>query len=114
MRISDWSSDVCSSDLSPRGVRARGGLTPSSTLTPVLRHRGRRFATARWRRSRHPEAAMPAARLDTPPRYLRTPEAARFLGDRKSVVKGKSGSGRVDLGGSRKIKTKKKNTRDHN
>src|SRR3546814_19855113 len=33
------------------------------------------------------------------------------LGDRKSVVTGKSGSGRVDLGGSRIIKqTKKRNT----
>jgi predicted DNA-binding transcriptional regulator AlpA len=46
----------------------------------MVRHRGRRFATARWRRSRRPEAAMSATRLDTPPRYLRTPEAARFLG----------------------------------
>ena len=35
-----------------RGVRAQRGLTPSSTLTPVVRHRGRCFATARRRRSR--------------------------------------------------------------
>src|SRR3546814_8477565 len=65
MRISDWSSDVCSSDLSRpltraaapiehrhKGVRAQRGLTPSSTLTPVVRHRGRRFATTRRRGSR--------------------------------------------------------------
>src|SRR3546814_1516644 len=37
MRISDWSSDVCSSDLRPRGRlrRRRGGDTHSTTDGPV-------------------------------------------------------------------------------
>src|SRR3546814_15016992 len=76
MRISDWSSDVCSSDLRRHRVAGHG-------------HR----IGARWSRNRV--------------RPLR-PRA-----DRKSVVKGKSVSVRVDLGGRRLIKKKTKHSHSH-
>src|SRR3546814_13313493 len=49
MRISDWSSDVCSSDLSPGGVEARreciekdrcGNRADEAAALPVARRRG--------------------------------------------------------------------------
>src|SRR3546814_13107131 len=63
MRMSDWSSDVCSSDLPPRS-RFRA-TTPHRALP-------RLFGSRRWKE--HP---MTAAH---PPRYLRTPDAARRVG----------------------------------
>src|SRR3546814_16909099 len=91
MRISDWSSDVCSSDL------ARGIAEPRSR------------AGARRRHARH---------RDGPLRVLLSGSAAatdrcgtgqtRALLDRKSVVEGKGVSERVDLGGRRIIKKKKR------
>src|SRR3546814_11611827 len=88
MRISDWSSDVCSSDL---GGSARAG----------------------WRapgpRAAEPAPALPPApdRRDRPAgragrrAFRRRPRRGK---DRKSVVWGKSVSGRVDSGGGRIIK----------
>src|SRR3546814_13227750 len=72
MRISDWSSDVCSSDLVPLPVPGRifDGF----------------FALRRWQAGRARDRRSP---------------------DRKNVVKGKSVSVCVDLGGRRF--TKKKN-----
>src|SRR3546814_18271630 len=77
MRISDWSSDVCSSDL-----RASGLLEGRVARVPEGRRRGPADL--------HPGLAggEPGA-------------------DRKSVVSGTSVSVRVDLGGRRIIKTKK-------
>src|SRR3546814_11090507 len=98
MRISDWSSDVCSSDLvlglavpDHRG-RAAGRLVDA----PVLR----RDHAAADHRPAHCRPGEPGS-----PR----PEADRHpaVGDRKSVVWGKSVSVRVDLGGRRSIKKKK-------
>src|SRR3546814_12065311 len=96
MRISDWSSDVCSSDL--------GGRAPFR-----LDRRHRRFD----RRTGQPdEGAETGAdegrrgRVD-PRRRRLSPERRRVDRDRKSVVEGKSVSVRVDLGGRRIIKTKK-------
>src|SRR3546814_14909355 len=91
MRISDWSSDVCSSDLylshmiqsfpnSNRHHRRRQSYRPAaidSTCYPKL-------APARW-----------------------SGESLSCQQDRKSVVEGKGVSVRVDLGGSRRIKKKK-------
>src|SRR3546814_20231717 len=102
MRISDWSSDVCSSDLpvAPDHVaeflsRARGRAECGSDV-------GRRLAVdeAGDRRRRGADggrqsgtaAAMADQLLD-----------ARPGGDRKSVVSGKSVSVRVELGGRRLI-----------
>src|SRR3546814_16018879 len=80
MRISDWSSDVCASDLAAqRRATGRGRARPSSRS-------GRRAAAI----------AAPAAG-SRPGR----PGARRSPTDRKSVVSGKSVSVRVDLGGRR-------------
>src|SRR3546814_20860984 len=108
MRISDWSSDVCSSDLQARNtdsVRERaaegrsgsggGRLDPlagaelhdDGTRTPAIGGEGGRSRG---------HAGRSRPRGDPMPR------------DRKSVVKGKSVSVRVDLGGRRIIKNKKR------
>src|SRR3546814_17065416 len=73
MRISDWSSDVCSSDLRCQRIQSTNAR-PLRAARPA--RKGARF---------HPRKA-----------------------DRKSVVEGKSVSVRVDLGGSRIIKKKKR------
>src|SRR3546814_19535879 len=95
MRISDWSSDVCSSDLYWLGETY-------------------------YVRQRYQDAAV--AFLEGYQKYPKSPKAADNLlklgmalgpvgqkaADRKSVVTGKSVSVRVDLGGSRKHKKKTK------
>src|SRR3546814_19328106 len=92
MRISDWSSDVCSSDLA-------GGRTIRITAQRVAIGNADIF-----RPSGDPLEKLPShgttESLDFPPSI-----------DRKSVVSGKSVSVRVDLGGRRSIK--KKNTTIH-
>src|SRR3546814_17499471 len=115
MRISDWSSDVCSSDLRSRvdvasrsghgrglrreyvaqpggdGHRARTAHACGSGVGPVERAAGGKgdpFGGA-WSQSRHRWAEHPP--------------------DRTSVGKGKSVSGRLDLGGRRTMQ-KKNNT----
>src|SRR3546814_14229238 len=96
MRISDWSSDVCSSDLlGPlcRTARRRDG-----------RLRKRPVGPARLSAILYVPRRAPGRRHRPPPLSLEPRE-----GDRKSVVSGKSVSVRVDLGGRRSIK-KKKNT----
>src|SRR3546814_16339671 len=82
MRISEWSSDVCSSDL------ARLEELPGRRLTIIRRRTG---ANARNR-----------------PRHFPPPSARRRRSpaDRQRVVSGKSVSVRVDLGGRRIIKKK--------
>src|SRR3546814_13309810 len=98
MRISDWSSDVCSSDL--QGMR---GMRPL-----LLRDIAQELAM-------HESTVSRATRQ----KFVQTPwgvfEIKRFFGtalatqeDRKSVVEGKSVSVRVDLGGRRSINKKNK------
>src|SRR3546814_17761053 len=86
MRISDWSSDVCSSDLG-------AGVPAAAAVGGGLRHVDR------------------ARLLDVAARAGRTGAGGRPVpgvgGDRKSVVLGKSVSVRVDLGCRRIIKKKK-------
>src|SRR3546814_2090756 len=84
MRISDWSSDVCSSDLRPIPALPSTPISAVDTLsTPKRMPRSISHASARGT----------------------GPAAGR---DRKSDVEGKSVSVRVDLGGRRLII--KKNT----
>src|SRR3546814_12052380 len=102
MRISDWSSDVCSSDLRPTLARTSSALAraSSSPALPKLFHQ-RRSAIA----------AM--ARLSITDSPISTPGVWNLRQiDRKSVVSGKSVSVRVDLGGRRNIK--KKHIHRHN
>src|SRR3546814_14348551 len=98
MRISDWSSDVCSSDLMPhasgqphcrcacRGSDGRGGTSAGGADTTC----GRAGAT---------DTGIVLGRIDLVRR-------AKYRGVRKSVVSGKSVSVRVDLGGRRIMKKK--------
>src|SRR3546814_12084134 len=97
MRISDWSSDVCSSDLwcTERIVDA-----VLADLDRLRLHAGVRAGTQHDRHCRQ--------------QLLGTAVVVRGRGgeadvvDRKSVVEGKSVSVRVDLGGRRYIKKKKR------
>src|SRR3546814_13455700 len=93
MRISDWSSDVCSSDLPlATGPRRHPGAPPARR---EHRHGGARHAELR------PHRAAPGA-------SARRLALGQGRGDRKSVVSGKSVAVRVDLGGRRNIKKKKR------
>src|SRR3546814_20036445 len=114
MRISDWSSDVCSSDLyvpatrwkttdDPfgrlqflhcRSAMLRAGIVGGMLFDFILLGGGRC-------------AIVRAREVDGD--VLRNTEAKRDR-DRKSVVAGKSVSVRVDLGGRRIIKKKNTNT----
>src|SRR3546814_14869921 len=98
MRISDWSSDVCSSDLGQRVLWRRGA---AHALGP-----DRHGPAAGARRVGTGKAQAAAFRLL--PAVPLAADAARHAGaDRKSVVSGKSVSVRVDLGGRRVIKKNK-------
>src|SRR3546814_14803001 len=96
MRISDWSSDVCSSDLAERHhARPRGRGTDGAW-------RGRCGQRAGRARQQGADIGVAVAAgvaldgLDVGPERI----------DRTSVVEGTSVSVRVDLGGRRSIKTK--------
>src|SRR3546814_18011890 len=99
MRISDWSSDVCSSDLGEGPRQGRDDM------------RGKRLALAMMMACAgsaaiaaplHAQAA-PAETLEIDKKRI----DAALAADRKSVGWGKSVSVRVDLGGRRIIKKKK-------
>src|SRR3546814_15862096 len=101
MRISDWSSDVCSSDLQQR----------QDVLLALVRlgeHRGRclrqdlRLGEV-GRLGREVRILDAAARIGQV-RGVRRQVVDHRGQDRKSVVEGKSVSVRVDLGGRRIIK----------
>src|SRR3546814_13872272 len=87
MRISDWSSDVCSSDL----VKVKGKNGEKISIGDRVKITGK---------------------LSSNDSYcsLNVQEIEKLEGDRKSVVEGKSVSVRVDLGGRRIIKKKKQET----
>src|SRR3546814_15300735 len=93
MRISDWSSDVCSSDLHDRQRVVDLGERAEVVVE-------RRHASPHVRGD-----ASHRQRLVTVPVH----QCERGFEDRKSVVSGKSVSVRVDLGGRRIIKKKKTN-----
>src|SRR3546814_12317916 len=111
MRISDWSSDVCSSDLGlSREIRPGAcGVYDAATdkyifprpcrVAHHLRHGPARLS-ARHGRDRKPLRGTAAADQGA---------VARSSLDRKSVVSGQGVSVRVDLGGRRIIKKKKIN-----
>src|SRR3546814_14246712 len=89
MRISDWSSDVCSSDLS--------GAMATPKITGMIRRKARRDA----------KGGVPAVgdlRQRRVERFAPTRDDLRqrigeVAVDRKRVVWGKGGSVRVELGG---------------
>src|SRR3546814_12423938 len=127
VRISDWSSDVCSSDLifslyfncltpDSKSPRHCGAALPGKSCRP----RGKDFRLLqRWRaavpyESTADESARGVSAAAIPRERRRLPGTPACEGgrrDRNSVVWGKSVSVRVNIGGSRKQKTKiSKNT----
>src|SRR3546814_11388672 len=109
MRISDWSSDVCSSDLVCVLHQGDEGRAVRIVLQPLDR-------------ADHVELTALEVDLAVEPLGAATAETHRDtaaaatpagLGDRKRVVEGKSGSGRVGYGCRRIIKKKKYNSPDN-
>src|SRR3546814_15349220 len=104
MRISDWSSDVCSSDLARAeqpAVVAAGDGVQAGRLAAVGMHAGvhqRTFNVAR---------PISTSTTEMIQKRTITRGSGQPLRDRKSVVEGKSVSVRVDLGGRRNLKKKK-------
>src|SRR3546814_12292880 len=129
MRISDWSSDVCSSDLRSGSCRLALAGGQSRDLQEIGEHRvavlgrdafgmeldavDRQLGVAETH-----HRAVVARRVDHEPLgnvdHLEAVVARRLNGrgeprvDRKGVVSGKRVSVRVDLGGRRYIQKKKK------
>src|SRR3546814_18525982 len=113
MRISDWSSDVCSSDLHAIERRLSGNVT-----FPLLGDKFSVSASASWSKS---DPLLAGDRpfvqsradyiLGNNPTYFQTPFATNsFIAstDRKSVEMGKGVAVSVAIGGRLIIKKKKK------
>src|SRR3546814_18202479 len=100
LRISDWSSDVCSSDRCGSAPRQRSHPRgPRSIWRPAPQRRPlRQSARCGLQRDAGPARGRPVARAGW----------RDCCADLKSVVHGKSVSVRVDLGGRRTIKTNNK------
>src|SRR3546814_11347665 len=107
MRISDWSSDVCSSDLrSDWWVIVAISLFGMVGFTAAMLF-GMRLTTGVIGSTIM--SATPAVTAGAAVVFFGAAMNWRTAGDRKSVVSGKSVSVRVDLGGRRFIKKKRKN-----
>src|SRR3546814_15381188 len=108
MRISDWSSDVCSSDL----LTVVGELERvAGEIHDDLSQASRVARQSRWHRviDRADQLQPFARRLDGQRIEHAVDDVAHVeREDRKSVVEGKRVSVRVDLGGRRIIQNKKK------
>src|SRR3546814_13898744 len=110
MRMSDWSSDVCSSDL--LGPEEWLLMAPTGQENDVSRRFDALYAQAPHslvdigHRETGIDIEGPAATLALAAAC--PPDLASI--DRKSVVKGKCVPVRVDLGGHRPLKKKKNNT----
>src|SRR3546814_15097668 len=115
MRISDWSSDVCSSDLEQQRQAKRldeRALEPDE-IEPELRQAEPRALIDAGERAGGREFERDAGPVSRHFRGAERDDSARRIvddvaraGDRKSVVSGKSVSVLVDLGGLRIIKNK--------
>src|SRR3546814_20281325 len=101
MRISDWSSDVCSSDLAQCSRFMLRRRVSAGGKDKINRRNSGAYIDA------NEEDALSA--MDAEGEILSHDAALHNLDarDRKSVVSGKSVSVRVDLGGRRIIKKKK-------
>src|SRR3546814_18207997 len=109
--MSDWGSDVCSSDLTVNLARQ---LRRQMTLPAGLLWRELRGKRTGWKfRRQFPVTDYVAdfACVELRLIVVIDGKAHEIAEDRKSVVQGKSGSGRVDRGGRRKIQKKKSSAR---
>src|SRR3546814_16687734 len=105
MRIRDWSSDVCSSDLGDTRVLCTASVETS--LPPWLRGKGKGWVTAEYGmlpRATHTRGRREAA---SGKQSGRTQEIQRLI-DRKSGVWGTRVAQRVYLGARRNFKKQKK------
>src|SRR3546814_16383798 len=107
MRISDWSSDVCSSDLIDGIFHVGRRNVVVSALDPAIGRMAERagLGTQIGIAHHHPPGAVTAVDHIDRGRHL----ADRPVGDRKSVVQGKSVAVRVSLVGAR-LTTKTNNS----
>src|SRR3546814_18469505 len=111
MRISDWSSDVCSSDLAGARSGARGAAPVGIPVKGRWdHHQHRRRPEAQRQRQLGRARQLP---VRTERRHLHLCDRRLWRKQsqlprlaRKSVSEGKQGPVRVDLGGPRNIKTK--------
>src|SRR3546814_17492349 len=102
MRISDWSSDVCSSDLTAPPVEPAEEIVDiGAVVTQIERDLAALLADQR--------VELSISRVGGP--FMGRAGDANV--DRKSVVEGKSVSVGVGLGGRRIIKKKKQNSQKH-
>src|SRR3546814_16113973 len=102
MRISDWSSDVCSSDLKAHTTQARHRAALSHTWHALS------CSDATGEGSTTSSVAPSKVSSSRRSSCLWQVQSTSRNPDRKSVVSGKSVSVRVDLGGRRTLKKKKK------
>src|SRR3546814_18214346 len=114
MRISDWSSDVCSSDLASADLQGLWGGVPQDWIDNVLYAGAAQALQAAIEHRARADATI-ATGLTNDFNNYRRPHidvnadadahmAMLTFKDRKSVVSGTSVSVRVDLGGRRIIK----------
>src|SRR3546814_12397365 len=109
MRISDWSSDVCSSDLARWGMETMGRTRKAPPRDHQAVQRPLYAAPAVGRCQRRPaRTGMRHWLCNAVPQR----PAFALPTDRKSVVEGKRVSVRVDPGGSRIIKKKKQRKKE--
>src|SRR3546814_13588198 len=107
MRISDWSSDVCSSDL-PGDEYFEAKVT---VLSEEIKHHVKEEEKQHdnmFQQARAAEVDLDALGEQLLARKEELKRQAETAGERKSVVKGKSVSGSVAHGGRRIIKKKNK------
>src|SRR3546814_13666896 len=115
MRISDWSSDVCSSDLPAPAHRARWSAAacpawrspPRQAGSPAKRIYGKVHSWSGSFGRIQLAAPRQAVDVDAQGVLAQAFSGARRLeheGERRSVVSGKSVAGGVDLGGRRCMK----------
>src|SRR3546814_17891555 len=107
MRISDWSSDVCSSDLAQRCAKSARGQ--ERCITVARRHFGNRVDVEAIRYVLAPEIDRPfvVGGSDCQSQIEAAQAVDQFHRSRKRVVEGTSVLVRVDICGGRLLKTKK-------
>src|SRR3546814_21109717 len=110
MRISDWSSDVCSSDLLHDGAIGETALRQMRGTGAHVRQPAPDLRIDRGSCGRRVGQGEGGKIRDRPADLQQLARKAKQ--DRKSVVQGKSGSERVDIGGRRIIKKKTKETKN--
>src|SRR3546814_18030164 len=112
MRISDWSSDVCSSDLMGQVSRVRGATTDQCLDTRDQLGKGKGLAEvviSALSQPPYPIIHRPPGRQHDDRGFLLLAQALEYAIDWTCVVSDKSVSVRLVLGGRRFIKKKKYN-----